>query len=299
MRLDDIDPTDNAQDLGSGGGGGGGGFGLLGLLPLLLGRGMGCGSIAIIGLIAIAYFAMGGGGGGMLGTTGGGGAGTGQTQTAGQSGRQVCTGERLESCRVMRLADTTWETIFREAGQSYRPATIKFYQGNVQSGCGAASSAVGPFYCPADNGVYLDTSFFQELEKRFGAKGDFARDYVIAHEMGHHIQNLLGTSDKVSRLQARASQAEGNALSVRLELQADCFAGVWAARNKERIEPGDIEEGMTAANAIGDDTLQRQMQGTVVPESFTHGTSAQRMAWLKKGLETGDPGQCDTFSGGI
>ncbi len=298
MRLDDIDPTDHAQDLGSGGGGGGGGFGLLGLLPLLLGRGMGCGSIAIIGVIAIAYFAMGGGGGGMLGSTGGG--STGQSPTAGQSGRQVCQGDlRLESCRVMKLADDSWATIFKESGQQYRPATIKFYQGNVQSGCGAASSAVGPFYCPADDGVYLDTSFFQELEQRFGAKGDFARDYVIAHEMGHHIQNLLGTSDKVSRLQARASQAEGNALSVRLELQADCFAGVWAARNKDRIEPGDIEEGMTAANAIGDDTLQRQMQGTVVPESFTHGTSAQRMSWLKKGLETGDPGQCDTFSGNI
>ncbi|MCH7861941.1 KPN_02809 family neutral zinc metallopeptidase [Sphingomonas sp. NPDC092331] len=300
MRLDDIDPTDNAQDLGSGGGGGGGGFGLLGLLPLLLGRGMGCGSIAIIGLIAIAWFAMGGGGGGgLLGTSGGDGT-AGQSPTAGQSGRQVCQGElRLESCRVMRLADDTWAKIFREEGKQYRPATIKFYQGSVQSGCGAASSAVGPFYCPADQGVYLDTSFFQELEQRFGAKGDFARDYVIAHEMGHHVQDLLGVSGEVSRRQARASRAEGNALSVRLELQADCYAGVWAARNKDRIEPGDVEEGMTAANAIGDDTLQRQAQGTVVPESFTHGTSAQRVAWLRKGLETGDPAQCDTFSGGI
>ncbi|WP_137864067.1 MULTISPECIES: neutral zinc metallopeptidase [unclassified Sphingomonas] len=299
MRLDDIDPTDNAQDLGSGGGGGGGGFPLLGLLPLVLGRGMGCGSIAIIGLIAIAYFAMSSGGGGGLLSSGGAGSGVGQSPTAGQSGRQVCTGERLESCRVMRLADDTWAAIFREGGRSYRPATIKFYQGQVDSGCGSASSAVGPFYCPADQGVYLDTSFFRELEQRFGAKGDFARDYVIAHEMGHHVQDLLGTSGKVSQLQARASRAEGNALSVRLELQADCFAGVWAARNKERIEPGDIEEGMTAANAIGDDTLQRKAQGTVVPESFTHGTSAQRMAWLKKGLDTGDPAQCDTFSGNI
>ncbi|MDG2535333.1 neutral zinc metallopeptidase [Sphingomonas sp. HITSZ_GF] len=297
MRLDDIDPTDNAQDLGSGGGGGGGGFGLLGLLPLLLGRGMGCGSIAIIGLIAIAYFAMSGGGGGLLGGAGGG--GTGQSTTAGQSGRQVCTGDRLEACRVMRSADDTWAAIFRAEGKQYQPATIKFYAGSVQSGCGAASSAVGPFYCPADQGVYLDTSFFQELAQRFGAKGDFARDYVIAHEMGHHIQDLLGVSTEVSRRQARASQAEGNALSVRLELQADCYAGVWAAKNKDRIEPGDIEEGMTAANAIGDDTLQRQAQGTVVPESFTHGTSAQRMAWLRKGLESGDPAVCDTFSGGI
>jgi uncharacterized protein len=298
MRLDDIDPTDNAQDLGSGGGGGGGGFGLLGLLPLLLGRGMGCGSIAIIGLIAIAYFAMSGGGaGGLLGGAGGG--STGQSPTAGKSGRQVCTGDRLESCRVMRSADDTWAAIFQAEGKQYQPATIKFYSGNVQSGCGAASSAVGPFYCPADQGVYLDTSFFQELAQRFGAKGDFARDYVIAHEMGHHIQDLLGVSTEVSRRQARSSQAEGNALSVRLELQADCYAGVWAAKNKDRIEPGDIEEGMTAANAIGDDTLQRQAQGTVVPESFTHGTSAQRKAWLRKGLESGDPGACDTFSGAI
>jgi uncharacterized protein len=295
MRLDDLDPTDNARDLGSGGGGGG--FPLLGLLPLVLGRGMGCGSIAIIGLIAIAYFAM-SGGGGMLGS----GAGTGgQPGTAGQSGRQVCQADpaRLEACRVMRSTDDTWAAIFRSEGKSYEPATINFYQRSVQSGCGAASSAVGPFYCPSDDGVYLDTAFFQELAQRFGAKGDFARDYVIAHEMGHHIQDLLGTSDRVSQMQARASQAEGNALSVRLELQADCFAGVWAARNKSRIEPGDIEEGMTAANAIGDDTLQKQAQGTVVPESFTHGTSAQRMSWLRKGLESGDPGACDTFSGGI
>ena len=293
MRLDDIDPTSNADDLGSGGGGG---FGLLGLLPLLLGRGMGCGTIAILGLVAIAYFAMSGGGGGMLG-----GAGGGQSATAGQSGQEVCrqSDARLEACRVMALADTTWAAIFRSEGRQYQPARIRFYQGQVNSGCGSASSAVGPFYCPADQGVYLDTSFFQELERRFGAKGDFARDYVIAHEMGHHIQDLLGVSGEVSRRQARSGEAEGNALSVRLELQADCYAGVWAARNKDRLEPGDIEEGMTAANAIGDDTLQRQAQGTVVPESFTHGTSAQRMAWMRKGLETGDPAQCDTFSGNI
>lgn len=295
MRLDDIDPTDHAEDAGFGGGGGGGGFPLLGLLPLVLGRGMGCGSIAIIGLIAIAYFAT-NGGGGLLGTAGGG-----QSPTAGQSGRQVCEQSpmRLESCRVMRSADDTWAAIFRSEGKQYQPATIKFYQGRVDSGCGSASSAVGPFYCPADQRVYLDTSFFQELEQRFGAKGDFARDYVIAHEMGHHVQDLLGVSGEVSRRQARASRAEGNALSVRLELQADCYAGVWAARNKDRIEPGDVEEGMTAANAIGDDTLQREAQGTVVPESFTHGTSAQRVAWLRKGLENGDPAQCDTFSGNI
>ena len=196
----------------------------------------------------------------------------------------------------MHSTDLTWAKIFQEMGRDdYRPATINFFQGGANTGCGAATSAVGPFYCPGDKGVYIDTAFFDELQNRFGAKGDFARDYVIAHEMGHHIQDLLGTSTEVSQAQARASKTEGNRLSVKLELQADCYAGVWAARNRDRLEPGDIEEGMTAANAIGDDTLQKEAQGTVVPDNFTHGTSAQRMAWLKRGLDTGDPRQCDTF----
>jgi uncharacterized protein len=294
MRLDDLDPTDNARDLGSGGGGSG--FPLLGLLPLFLGRGMGCGGIVLIGIVALVVFAM-GGGGGMLGTSGGQ-NGAGQSPTAGQSGASVCrvNERRLEACRVMTSTDQTWATIFRELGRNdYRPGTINFFKGGAQTGCGAATSAVGPFYCPTDDGVYLDTAFFDALQNRFGAKGDFARDYVIAHEMGHHVQDLLGTSGEVSQAQARGSKAEGNRLSVRLELQADCYAGVWAARNRDRLEPGDIEEGMTAANAIGDDTLQRESQGSVVPDSFTHGTSAQRMAWLRRGLETGDPRQCDTF----
>ncbi|RYY43880.1 MAG: zinc metalloprotease [Sphingomonadales bacterium] len=290
MRLDDLDPTRNARDLGSGGGGGG--FGLLGLLPMLLGRGMGCGGIALIGIVAIAYFAMSGGGLGSL--TGGGSSAP--VSRGGGSGAAACnTAERKFACQVMTSTEQTWTPIFASAGKTYQPATINFYQRGVQSGCGQASSAVGPFYCPADQGVYLDTAFFDELGNRFGAKGDFAQAYVIAHEVGHHIQNLLGTSTEVSRSQARASEAEGNALSVKLELQADCFAGVWAARNRDRIEPGDVEEGMTAANAIGDDTLQRQAQGGVQPETFTHGTSAQRMQWLKRGLDTGDPEQCNTF----
>jgi predicted metalloprotease len=197
----------------------------------------------------------------------------------------------------MTSTDQTWAKIFQEAGREYKPATINFFQGGADTGCGAATSAVGPFYCPSDGGVYLDTEFFKELSGRFGARGDFARDYVIAHEMGHHIQDLLGTSGEVSRRQAQSSETDGNRLSVQLELQADCFAGVWAARNKDRMEPGDIEEGMTAANAIGDDTLQKESQGTVMPDKFTHGTSAQRMQWLRRGLESGDPGQCDTFKG--
>ncbi|MES2444891.1 MAG: neutral zinc metallopeptidase [Pseudomonadota bacterium] len=291
MRLDDLDPTDNARDLGSGGGGGG--FGLLGLLPLLLGRGMGCGGILLIGAVVLVYAFMSGGLGGM---TGGGFAPS--QQSAGASGSAACNSpERLEACKVMTSTEQTWDAIFRQAGKQYRPATINFFKGGASTGCGEATSAVGPFYCPSDDGVYIDTEFFDQLDRRFGAKGDFARAYVIAHEVGHHIQDLLGTSDQVSRMQARASEAESNRLSVGLELQADCFAGVWAYHNKNRLDPGDVEEGMTAANAIGDDTLQKEAQGRVSPESFTHGTSAQRVTWLRKGLESGDPGQCTSVEG--
>jgi predicted metalloprotease len=293
MRLDDLDPTENARDFGSGGGGGGGGFGLLGLLPLLLGRGMGCGGIALIGIVALIFFGM--GGGGLLNGGGGGGTRTQQGQT--QGAPKACdTQDELFACRVMTSTEQVWGQVFAEHGQRYRPATINFFQNSVQSACGQASSAVGPFYCPGDQGVFLDTGFFEELDKRFGAKGDFARAYVVGHEVGHHIQNLEGTSAKVSQAQGRASRTEGNRLSVLLELQADCYAGVWAKRSG-RLEAGDIEEGMAAASAIGDDTLQRQGQGEVVPDSFTHGTSAQRMEWLKRGLESGDPAKCDTFAG--
>lgn len=293
MRLDDIDPTRNARDLGSGGGGGLGGGGmmsLLGFLPMLLGRRGGCFMVAIIVIGMAVFGSMGGLQTGSSPNQIGQSAGGKSTEVAGAGA--CSTTERLEACRVMALADDTWSQIFAQAGARYHPATINFYSGNVQSGCGAASSAVGPFYCPADNGVYLDTVFFDELDRRFGAKGDFARIYVVAHEMGHHIQTLLGTSQEVQRQQARLSQAEGNRLSVALELQADCYAGVLAGRHRDRLEPGDIEEGMTAANAIGDDTLQRQSQGGVRPESFTHGTSAQRMAALRKGIESADPNVC-------
>jgi predicted metalloprotease len=156
---------------------------------------------------------------------------------------------------------------------------------------------MGPFYCPNDQRIYIDPTFFDELTRRFQAPGDFAQAYVIAHEIGHHIQFLTGTLDKASSAQQRLSKGEANAVQVRVELQADCYAGVWAARNRNRLEPGDVEEGMRAAQAIGDDTLQRQSQGRVVPESFTHGTSAQRMSWLRKGMESGNPAVCDTFAG--
>lgn len=293
MRLDDIGPSDNVRDLGSGGGGGGGGAGmLLGLLPMLLGRRMGCGGIALLLIVGAAYLFMSGGGGFLSGT-----GGTPQTQTAGQTPQQVCSIEaRQTACAAHALAETTWAQIFQEQGMRYQSASLNFFQRNADSGCGAAQSAMGPFYCPSDTGIYLDSTFFDELANRFGAAGDFAEAYVIAHEVGHHVQNLTGQMDQVRQLQARASRTEGNQLSVQLELQADCYAGVWAARNRERLEPGDIEEGMTAANAIGDDTLQRQSQGTVVPDSFTHGTSEQRMTWLRRGLESGgDPAVCNTF----
>ena len=308
MRLDDFDPNIDVGDqrgrgggMGFGGGGGGGGM-LLGLLPMVFSR-FGCGGVAI--LLAVLFFM----GGGLPMLTGGGGEApvgqVGQAPPAGNTGAsgaaaacRVDAGS-LAACNAFSSANKTWAALFKQSGKAYRAPSLQFYGGQGQSGCGAAQSAMGPFYCPSDRGIYLDTSFFDELAQRFGAKGDFAQDYVIAHEFGHHIQNLLGTSDQVQRQQASASRTEGNALSVRLELQADCFAGVWGAANRDRMDPGDIEEGLTAAQAIGDDTLQKEAQGRVVPDSFTHGTSAERMAWLKRGLDSGDPAQCDTFSGAI
>lgn len=296
MRLDDLDPSDNVRDLGSGGGGGGG-IPILGLLLPFLFRGrMGCGSLVLIGIVG-AFLLFSGGLGSLTG--GGGSQRTGGSTTAGQSGAQVCnTEDRLLSCRVLASTEQVWEKIFAANGQRYQAPTLNFYQGGTRSGCGQASSAAGPFYCPADNGLYLDTTFFNELSNRFGAQGDAAQAYVIAHEVGHHIQNLTGAAQKVSQIQRSGDERAGNAASVRLELQADCYAGVWA-RQSGRLQPGDIEEGLTAANAIGDDTLQRQSGGAVVPDSFTHGSSAERVRWLKRGLDTGDPAQCDTFSGAI
>ncbi|URW74822.1 zinc metallopeptidase [Sphingomonas donggukensis] len=295
MRLDDLDPSSNVDDLGAGGRGGGGGIPILGmLLPFLFRGKMGCGSIALIAILGIGYLMMGG-----LGNLTGGGSGpVGQRAPTEQSGAGVCnTTERLFSCRVLASTEQVWGKIFAANGQTYEPPRLKFYTEGATSGCGYASSAAGPYYCPSDRGVFLDTGFFDELQNRFGAKGDFAEAYVIAHEVGHHIQNLTGAAQQVSAIQQRGSKEEGNAASVKLELQADCYAGVWA-KQSGRLEPGDIEEGMTAANAIGDDTLQRQSGGSVVPDSFTHGSSADRMRWLKRGLDTGDPAQCDTFGGG-
>ena len=214
------------------------------------------------------------------------------------------------------LADTedTWQQIFASAGKQYQKPTLVLFRNGVQSGCGAAQSAMGPFYCPADQKVYIDLSFFQQMRQQMGISGDqqnstetantnqagdFAEAYVIAHEVGHHVQNLLGISSQVQQARQQASETQGNALSVRQELQADCYAGVWAHHNQQRtqfLQAGDVEEAMDAAHKIGDDYLQKQARGYVVPDSFTHGTSQQRARWFNTGLNTGDLNQCDTFN---
>ncbi|MBY0422560.1 MAG: neutral zinc metallopeptidase [Parvularculaceae bacterium] len=198
--------------------------------------------------------------------------------------------------RTLGETEDVWTQKFQELGRRYEPPRLVMFTGQVNSACGMASAASGPFYCPADRQVYLDTSFFNELSQRFGAPGDFAATYVIAHEVGHHVQNLLGIADQVRQAQSAAtSEAEGNALQVRMELQADCYAGVWAHATSRSLEPGDIEEGLRAAAAIGDDTLQRQAGRTVRPESFTHGSSQQRVEWFSRGYRSGAPADCDTF----
>jgi predicted metalloprotease len=225
----------------------------------------------------------------------------GATMTTDEDWQPSAEEQQLADFVSVVLADTedTWNTIFGRSGMDYEEPVLVMFSGSVQSACGMASAAVGPFYCPADNKVYLDLSFFHDLKQRHGAPGDFAQAYVIAHEVGHHVQNLLGISDKVRQAQRGAGKDEANALSVRLELQADCFAGLWgnyADRSRQVLEQGDIEEALGAASAIGDDRLQRESMGYTVPESFTHGTSEQRVRWFRKGIETGDIGNCDTFN---
>jgi hypothetical protein len=218
-----------------------------------------------------------------------------------ESGGPPPAGDEMADFVSHVLGDTedVWNALFAQAGSDYREPTLVLFSDAVQSACGFAQAAVGPFYCPRDQKVYIDLSFYRDLRDRMGAPGDFAQAYVIAHEIGHHVQTLLGISEQVMAARQRASEAEGNALSVRQELQADCLAGVWAhhaERTRAVLETGDIEEGLTAAAAIGDDRLQRQARGYVVPESFTHGSSEQRVRWFRRGLETGDFGQCDTFN---
>jgi uncharacterized protein len=296
MDLDDERESSNIED--ARGEGGGGGFGFPGGGGLRLGGGgMGCGGLAIVIVLALVFginpMSLLGGGGGEIGAP---------PAQIGQPAPQSTASPRAASdmdrfvSRVLATTEDTWSTIFqKEVGEAYRDPKLVLFSGRVRSGCGAAESAMGPFYCPADQKVYLDQSFFDELSRRFGAPGDFAAAYVIAHEVGHHVQTLLGISDQVQKAQSRASKTQGNAIQVRMELQADCLAGVWAKANATKLEPGDVEEAMRAAQAIGDDTLQRAAQGVVVPESFTHGSSAQRTKWFMRGLNEGTIAACDTF----
>lgn len=222
-----------------------------------------------------------------------------QTQSSGEPYKDT-NPELTEFVKVV-LKDTedVWTKIFAERGATYEKPKLILFSGGVQSACGFANAAVGPFYCPGDRQVYIDLAFYDDLKQKFGAPGDFAQAYVIAHEVGHHVQNLLGISDKVNEMRSRMSDTEFNKVSVRMELQADFFAGVWARHDQDMkniLDREDIEEALNAANAIGDDTLQKRMQGQVVPDSFTHGTSEQRMRWFKKGWDTGDIDKGDTFT---
>ena len=297
MRFGDERESTNFDDAtGRSGGLGGGSFGGGGLgclLPLVASR-FGIGGVIVL---VIGYFLL-----SSLGGLGGGGGGlapaTQQTSSAGQS--KLDPNTRHFMLQVLADTEDTWTRLLQPKGISYTPTRLVAYSESYQSGCGAAQSAMGPFYCPTDKKIYLDTEFFNELSERFQAPGDFAQAYVIAHEVGHHVQDLTGTLGQAEQLQARASETEGNAIQVKIELQADCYAGVWAANAKDPegrpvMEQGDFEEGMRAAEAIGDDTLQKETQGRVVPDSFTHGTSAQRMNALRTGYQSGNPDACQSL----
>lgn len=301
MRLDDEQESSNFEVQQGGGGmgsgfGGGGGGNLLGMLLPLIGSRFGCGGIAIV-LVLMVVMGGGGGLGSLLGgLAGGGGTGVAPHEQATPGDSSQLSEIQHVSLKVLGSTERRWQEIFAASGEQYPAPTLVFYSRNGMSGCGAAQSAMGPFYCPADQKIYLDTEFFEELKSSMGAPGDFPIGYVIAHEVGHHIQTITGISNKVRAAQQRASQEEGNALQVRMELQADCYAGVWAARDRNLMEPGDMEEGLRAAHQIGDDTLMRGAGRTPVESMFTHGSAEQRMQWLKRGLETGNPARCDTFA---
>jgi uncharacterized protein len=207
---------------------------------------------------------------------------------------------KVRIAQVLHDTEEVWTEVFQSMGRQYVPPKLIIFSGATRTGCGMGQTQMGPFYCPVDQKVYIDLAFYDELKRRFNAPGDFAQAYVVAHEVGHHVQTLLGISDKVQAAKARGGERQANAIQVRMELQADCLAGVWAARDyqmhRQRIQPGDVESGLNAAAQIGDDTLQKRSQGYVVPEAFTHGSSAQRVAWFKQGMQAGDIQQCDTFN---
>lgn len=294
MRLDDYDDSINVEDQrGRGGGIGGGGGGLPFGLLALVGSRFGIGGIIVV-VIGMALF---GGLGNLFGGGQQGAIGSGQGAPGAKSLAESCNVNAfsLESCNALASLNRTWQPLLAKAGVDDTAPKLVFYSQAGQSGCGAAQSAMGPFYCPTDQGIYIDTDFFTEMDKKMAAGGDFARAYVMAHEYGHHVQTLTGISEQVREAQQR-NPSRANQLSVRLELQADCYAGVWAANNRAAIEPGDIEEGMQAAHQIGDDTLMKAAGRRPVEAAFTHGSAAQRMAWLKKGLESGNANQCNTFA---
>ena len=282
MKWEGDRQSDNVED--RRGGGGGGRFGGLG------GKSVGIGTL-VIALIGSAFFGidpsvfLGGGG----------------EPVPVQQGPAAAPANDRETQFVkttLAYTEDVWAQIFKEQGAQYQPARLVLFEQVTDTACGTGQSASGPFYCPADRQVYIDLSFFRLMQQRFKVEGEFAQAYVIAHEVGHHVQTLLGVSDQVRNAQRTASETEGNKLSVRLELQADCFAGVWANRTDKReqiLEQGDVEKALAAATAIGDDALQRQSQGQVVPDSFTHGSSAQRVRWFTRGLESGKVEQCNTF----
>ena len=284
MKLDDSRRSDNVED--DRGGGGGGGI-----------RGIHLGLGGTVAVLVIGYF-MGVSPSTLLSLLSGG-AGpqaTAPTPAASANDPQV---DFVRA--ILGETEDVWGAYFRNTGRTYVRPRLVLFSGQVASACGFASSASGPFYCPGDQKVYIDLSFYRQLATEFGAPGDFARAYVIAHEVGHHVQNLLGITDKADQAEQAAGRVGANRVSVRLELQADCFAGVWAAQaNNARkiLEPGDLEQGLKAASSVGDDTLQKREQGTVVPDSFTHGTSAQRVGWFRRGFDSGKIDNCDTFGAG-
>lgn len=225
------------------------------------------------------------------------------TSLSSQQQQQRSTPQQDEAAKftsvMLATTEDTWQKIFEKMGKTYTPPKLVMYRGATRTGCGTGQSVMGPFYCPTDSTVYIDLSFYDEMKNKLGADGDFAQGYVVAHEVGHHVQHLLGIEPKVRQLQQQGGQKQANQLSVKLELQADCFAGVWGhyMQQENVLEPGDLQDALNAAEAIGDDRLQQKSQGRVVPDSFTHGTSEQRYSWFKKGFDSGNPGQCDTFSG--
>ena len=300
MRINPRGRSENLEDRrgASSGGGGGGGFcgggGLGGG-----GRGFGGGKLGLGGIVILlilsAVFKQ-----DFLGLAGGGATAV-QPAPSAEAAPINDPQEEPLVLMVSAVLDSTqsmWSRVLPELGAEYRDAKLVLFRDATETACGYGQSATGPFYCPGDEKVYIDLAFFQELRDRFKAPGDFAQAYVLAHEIGHHVQNILGTSGKVHRAQQRASESEGNALSVRLELQADCYAGVWAATAARQgiLEAGDVEEGLGAASAVGDDRLQKTATGRVSPESWTHGSSAQRMEWFRRGFDGGDARRCDTFS---